>query len=140
MSRGQSPNLAVTAAFDRFVRLQWPPVRSGSAALLALVAAVLGGVAVLVVAKATGWLDGGTTKTVVVRQGAAPSGAGGGPIVAAKPIVGNGFQPAQIYRSRAAGVVTIVSYFDGPSGPRPAPAQGSGFVVSEDGTSSRTRT
>jgi S1-C subfamily serine protease len=108
-------------------------VRSGSAATLALIAAVLGGVAVLVVAKATGWIDGGTTKTVVIRQGPATSGVGG-PVVAAKPIVGNGFQPAQIYRSRSAGVVTIVSYFDDPSAPAASAGQGSGFVVSDDGT------
>jgi 2-alkenal reductase len=108
-------------------------VRTGSAATLALIAAVLGGVSVLVVAKAAGWLDGGTTKTVVVRQGPAPSGVSG-PVVAAKPIVGNGFQPAQIYRSRSAGVVTIVSYFDDPSAPTASAGQGSGFVVSDDGT------
>src|SRR3954468_20123027 len=114
--------------------LQWPPVRTGSAATLALIAAVLGGVAVLVVAKATGWVDGeSTAKTVVVREGATPSG-GGGPVVAAKPIVGNGFQPAQIYRSRSAGVVTIVSYFDDPSAPAASAGQGSGFVVAADGT------
>ena len=47
----------------------------------------------------------------------------GGPVVAAKPIVGNGFQPAQIYRSRSAGVVTIVSYFDDPARPQPVPAR-----------------
>jgi len=109
-------------------------VRTGSAATLALIAAVLGGVAVLVVAKATGWLDSGTTtKTVVVRQQTDASGVGG-PVVAAKPIVGNGFQPAQIYRSRSAGVVTIVSYFDDPSSPAASAGQGSGFVVSTDGT------
>jgi S1-C subfamily serine protease len=109
-------------------------VRTGSAATLALIAAVLGGAAVLVVAKATGWLNGSTTtKTVVVREQADGSGVGG-PVVAAKPIVGNGFQPAQIYRSRSAGVVTIVSYFDDPSSPSASAGQGSGFVVSTDGT------
>ena len=109
-------------------------MRTGSAATLALIAAVLGGVAVLVVAKATGWLNGSTTtKTVVVRQQTDGSGVGG-PVVAAKPIVGNGFQPAQIYRSRSAGVVTIVSYFDDPSSPSASAGQGSGFVVSTDGT------
>jgi S1-C subfamily serine protease len=109
-------------------------VRTGSAATLALIAAVLGGAAVLVVGKATGWLNGSTTtKTVVVREQADGSGVGG-PVVAAKPIVGNGFQPAQIYRSRSAGVVTIVSYFDDPSSPSASAGQGSGFVVSTDGT------
>jgi S1-C subfamily serine protease len=47
-------------------------------------------------------------------------------------VLGNGFDPAAIYRSRSAGVVTVYSYFDA----RPAgdhAAQGSGFVVSERG-------
>jgi S1-C subfamily serine protease len=51
----------------------------------------------------------------------------------AKPLLGNGFQPAQIYRRRAAGVVTIISYFDSPSAPDASAGQGSGFVVSAGG-------
>jgi S1-C subfamily serine protease len=106
-------------------------VRSSSAAALALVAAVIGAAAVLVVAKAAGWFHGGTN-TVVVRT---PATAGElAPVVAAKPLVGNGFQPAQIYRSRAAGVVTIVAYFDDANSPDARAGQGSGFVVRPDGT------
>src|SRR5205823_3730315 len=106
-------------------------VRSGPVAALALVAAVLGGGFVLVVAKAAGWLhSGGTTRTVVIRQ-AAPGAGAAAPVVAARPILGNGFQPAQIYRRRSQGVVTIVSYFSTPDG---SAGQGSGFVVSPDGT------
>jgi 2-alkenal reductase len=66
----------------------------------------------------------------VIRQ-AAPSGGAAAPVVAARPILGNGFQPAQIYRRRSQGVVTIVSYFSSPDG---SAGQGSGFVVSSDGT------
>jgi S1-C subfamily serine protease len=106
-------------------------VRSSSAAALALVAAVIGGAAVLLVAKAAGWLHGGTN-TVVVHT--APTAGDLAPVVAAKPLVGNGFQPAQIYRSRSAGVVTIVSYFDDASLPNATAGQGSGFVVRNDGT------
>jgi 2-alkenal reductase len=105
-------------------------VRSSSAAALALIAAVAGGAVVLVVAAAAGWLHAGSTKTVVLRAPATPAGPANGPVVAAKPLVGNGFQPAQIFRSRAAGVVTIISYFDSPTG---SAGQGSGFVVSAGG-------
>jgi 2-alkenal reductase len=102
-------------------------VRSSSTAALVLVAAVLGGVAVLVAAKATGQLHG-TTRTVVLEP--TPTGDASAPVVVAKPLAGNGFQPAQIYRRRSAGVVTIYAYFDqGADG-----GQGSGFVVSKSGT------
>jgi S1-C subfamily serine protease len=105
-------------------------VRSGPVAALALISAVVGGALVLVVAKAGGWLHSGTKETVVIRQAARGAGAAA-PVVAARPILGNGFQPAQIYRSRSRGVVTLVSYFASPDG---SAGQGSGFVVSSDGT------
>ena len=104
-------------------------VRPGVVAAIALVAAIVGGVAVLAVAKGAGWLDG-TTKTVVVRT-ATPSTGDAAPVVSARPLVGNGFQPAQIYRRRSPGVVTIVSYFGSPEG---SAGQGSGFVAAADGT------
>jgi 2-alkenal reductase len=107
-------------------------VRSSSVAALALVAAILGGAVVLVAAKSAGWLHRGTTKTVVVRQSAASS-AESAPVVAAKPLLGNGFQPAQIFARRSVGVVTIISYFDAPNAPSPSAGQGSGFVVSPSG-------
>jgi 2-alkenal reductase len=96
-----------------------------------LVAALLGGVAALAVAKAGGYLHGG--KTLVVRQ-SVTAGDVATPVVVAKPLVGNRFQPAQIFRSRSAGVVTIISYFDAANLPDARAAQGSGFVVSSDGT------
>ena len=106
-------------------------MRPGPVAALALAAAVLGGAFVLVVAKSAGWLhSAGTTRTVVIRQ-AAPGAGAAAPVVAARPILGNGFQPAQVYRRRSQGVVTIVSYFSSPDG---SAGQGSGFVVSSDGT------
>jgi S1-C subfamily serine protease len=86
-----------------------------------------------VVAKAAGWIGGGhTTRTVVVRE---PVGDAGKPaaVVVAKPLVGNGFQPAQIYRARSAGVVTIFSFFDSSASTDARAGQGSGFVVSNDG-------
>jgi 2-alkenal reductase len=105
-------------------------VRPGPAATLALIAAVIGGVAVLGVAKAAGWLHSGGSKTVVIRQSAPSTGDAAAPVVVAKPLLGNGFEPSQIYRSRSQGVVTIVSYFDSAS---TSAGQGSGFVVSDNG-------
>ena len=107
-------------------------MRPSSAAAIALVAAVIGGALVLAVGKAAGWLDAGTTKTVVVTQPPSRSGDAA-PVVVAKPLAGNGFEPAQIFRRRAAGVVTIVSYFDSGNVPDASAGQGSGFVVSAGG-------
>jgi len=108
-------------------------VRPGSLAAIALVAAVVGGAVVLVVASAAGLLHRGGTKTVLVPQPAPSVGDAAAPVIVAKPLAGNGFQPAQIYRRRSAGVVTIVSYF-GAAGSRNASAgQGSGFVVDASG-------
>jgi len=106
-------------------------VRAGPAATLALIGAVIGALIVLAVGRAAGWIGHTPTRTVVVQQ---PAGAGAAaPVVAARPLLGNGFQPAQIYRARAAGVVTIISYFDAGAGPGTSAGQGSGFVVSRNG-------
>jgi S1-C subfamily serine protease len=90
--------------------------------VLAVACAVLGGVAALGVARLAG-LEGTTrTTTVVERAAAAPQ------TTAALPAAAGGFSPAQIYRERAAGVVTVFSSFGGTA------AQGSGFVVDAAGT------
>ncbi|HEX4929501.1 MAG TPA: trypsin-like peptidase domain-containing protein [Gaiellaceae bacterium] len=103
-------------------------MRSSALAVVAFVAAALGAVSVLVVGSLAGWIgDDGGTRTVLVPTAAAetgPSSVGS----AAAPLVGNGFNPAQIYAKRSQGVVTIYSYFA--DGRR---AQGSGFVVSPAG-------
>jgi 2-alkenal reductase len=107
-----------------------PAVRSSQAAALALVAAVVGGALVLVVARAAGWLHGEGGRTVVVQ----PVPADAAPAVSvAKPLTGNAFRPAEIYRTRSAGVVTIVSYFGASTSPSASAGQGSGFVVRKDG-------
>ncbi len=106
-------------------------VRPGFIAAISLFAAVLGGSLALAIAKGAGWL--GARSTTVVMP-ATPAEAGQpAPIVVAKPLVGNGFEPARIYRDRSAGVVTIVSYFDSPTSAAAQAGQGSGFVVSRDG-------
>jgi S1-C subfamily serine protease len=87
---------------------------------------------VLAVGRSAGWLGSGATKTVVVRQ-SAPSASENAPVIAAKPLLGNGFQPAQIFARRSVGVVTIISYFDAANLPDARAGQGSGFVVSPTG-------
>ncbi|HEX5470133.1 MAG TPA: trypsin-like peptidase domain-containing protein [Gaiellaceae bacterium] len=110
-------------------------MRPGPLAVVALVCALLGASAALAIAKAAGWMDDPEPQTVVVTS--ARGTAASNPVdedAAAKPLPGNDFDPALIYRERAAGVVTILALF-GPHGSASASdaAQGSGFVVSRDG-------
>ena len=100
-------------------------MRAGVLAVVALVSAALGAAGVLVVGRAAGWVGEGEARTVVVSTVSQETGPNA---PAAAPLLGNGFDPARIYASRSAGVVTINAFFDG--GER---AQGSGFVVSDDG-------
>ena len=110
-------------------------VRPGAVAVIALVCALLGGTSALVVGKATGWIDD-DGETVLVS-----SGDGGTPVATrvdggstAKPLPGNDFDAAELYRARADGVVTIIALFDAQgAGTEAGAAQGSGFVVSKDG-------
>ena len=98
-------------------------------AAVAVACALLGGVVALAIGKATGWVGDGSTTTIfraapITQSPAAPVAVGS----TAKPLAGNGFNPARIYAKRSAGVVTIISAFSGDQG-----AQGSGFVVSPKG-------
>ena len=97
---------------------------------VALVSALLGAVGALAIARAAGWIGENRTETLVVPaprlQNPAPEPAGRA--VHVKPLVGNGFDPAQIYAARSRGVVTIFSRFGSDR-----ETQGSGFVVSDDG-------
>jgi 2-alkenal reductase len=104
-------------------------VRPGALAVIAVVCALLGGSVALAIAKTAGWVDEGHTDTVVLTQ-AAPTPVSN-PVDqagAGKPLAGNGFDAAAIYRRRASGVVTIIALFGGGQA-----AQGSGFVVSRTG-------
>ncbi|HZO34237.1 MAG TPA: trypsin-like peptidase domain-containing protein [Gaiellaceae bacterium] len=107
-------------------------MRPGPAAAVSLAAAVVGGALVLGIAAAAGWLHRGASTTTVIREQATTGDAA--PVVVAKPVAGNGFQPAQIYRARSAGVVTIFSVFASGSSSTASAGQGSGFVVGRDGT------
>jgi S1-C subfamily serine protease len=110
-------------------------MRPTAIAVVALVSAVLGGTAALAVGKATGWVGGGDGETVVVpaSNGATPAATPLDERPPAKPLAGNDFDAAAIYRGRAAGVVTIFALFGDHDRPGFGGAQGSGFVVSSDG-------
>jgi 2-alkenal reductase len=105
--------------------------------LLVVLSAVLGGAAVLGLGKAVGWLDDDGTRTATVLV---PTPDGATPAAdrvegdAAGPLAGDDFDASEIYRKRASGVVTIFALFGGEGdAAMGAAAQGSGFVVSEDG-------
>ena len=106
--------------------------RSAPIAVVALVSAILGASLALVGATTTGLVDGRTSTLYVATLAAGDLGAGRNEPVAAnaRPLLGNGFDPARIYAARSPGVVTIFAFFD--KAGRHA-AQGSGFVVSERG-------
>jgi S1-C subfamily serine protease len=115
-----------------------PGSRPSALAVVAVVAALLGGTAALVVGQATGWTDGGSRTVLVPVRTGEDEGQGvsetAPPESDARPLSGNGFDPARIYKTRSAGVVTIYALFgthveDGSGGT----SQGSGFVVSDDG-------
>jgi len=110
-------------------------VRPGALAIVAVVCALLGSTTALAIAKSTGWFGDGHTDTIVLTQ-AAPSSVANrvDEDETGKPLAGNGFDPAAIFRARATGVVTIVALFGSQTqnGSGNA-AQGSGFVVSKQG-------
>jgi S1-C subfamily serine protease len=102
-----------------------------------ILSAVLGGVAALSLGKAAGWVDddaGGSRTVLVPAPDEASPAADQVEDEAARPLLGNGFDASEIYGKRANGVVTIFALFGNSSDPAPgSAAQGSGFVVSEDG-------
>ena len=108
-------------------------------AVVALVAAFVGGTGALLVGKATGWTDG-DGETIVQRiggvDGALPAARNDTETGedTARPLPGNEFDPGRIYRERAAGVVTVYALFEGHGEESDTgAAQGSGFVVSREG-------
>jgi S1-C subfamily serine protease len=101
-------------------------------ALVSLVSAVIGAVVVLAIGAAFGLLGHKTTKTVVVaaKPSAVPASTAA-VRTTPKPLPAT-FDAARLYRERSPGVVTIFSYFG--SDATGEAAQGSGFVVAENGT------
>jgi S1-C subfamily serine protease len=107
-------------------------MRPAPLAALVLAAACLGAGLALAASRGSGWVGSGTKTTVVLEQGGDAAVAVKSAAVA-KQLPGAAFDPAQIYASRVAGVVTIYSFFDPSTSPGAREAQGSGFVVSHDG-------
>ncbi len=110
-------------------------MRPGLVAVIALVAAALGGLVVLVGANTLGLGDAGDTVVLTApEEDDAGSANGSAAPASVKPLLGNGFDPAAIYRRRSPGVITIYSIFDErPTQGSEHAAQGSGFVVSPQG-------
>ena len=106
----------------------------GVLAVISLISAVVGAVVVLLIGTATGIVDTDGTETVFLPTDTASLTFDGASRAqpAARPLSGNGFDPARIYGARSAGVVTIHAVFDD-NGDDPRAAQGSGFVVSPQG-------
>src|SRR5919204_2857491 len=108
-------------------------MRGGPLAVVALVAAALGAGVALGLARVAGWVGGGHAQTVVVSSGAAPGAAVAANAATGKPLAGNSFDPALLYRRRSAGVVTIFAFFGPPGSDLSQASQGSGFVVASSG-------
>ena len=100
-------------------------MRAGAVVVIAVVAGLLGASGVLLLANAAGWIDGEVepARTVVVSTATDDATA-----ATAAPLIGNRFDPAAIYARTSPGVVTIDAVFG-----QSERAQGSGFVVSEQG-------
>ena len=109
-------------------------MRPARLATLSLLCAGLGAVTALAIARGVGWVGSSTTQTLVVPPSSQPRAVSERAILrgAGKPLPGNSFDPANLYRERAAGVVTIYAFF-GNEHLATSAAQGSGFVVSSKG-------
>ena len=103
--------------------------RGSTIAVVALVAAVLGGVVSLLVAKAAGLTDEKTISVYVPTVGSAGP-LGNEPVATARPLLGNGFDAKRIYAARSRGVVTVFAQY---SDEESRESQGSGFVVTKSG-------
>src|SRR3989440_2288522 len=109
-------------------------MRPARLATISLLCAGLGAVTALAIARGVGWIGSSTTQTVVVPATSQPRAVSEQTILrsAGKPLPGNGFDPARLYRERASGVVTIYAFF-GNERVATSASQGSGFVVSPQG-------
>jgi S1-C subfamily serine protease len=108
-------------------------MRPGAVVLVALIAALVGGLVAVALADRAGIAGTGSTDTVYVSGGGAALPADQRTAEAsARPLLGNGFDPVAIHRARSAGVVTVYAYFDDRP-PSEHAAQGSGFVISKRG-------
>jgi 2-alkenal reductase len=104
-------------------------MRPTQLAAIAVVSALLGGIAAVVLAQATD-VVGDSTETVLVET--VPSG-NSAQVGQTKPGLTRTFNPARIYARSSPGVVTIYALFEPGEGSDEHAAQGSGFVVSQQG-------
>ncbi|MGH3102648.1 MAG: S1C family serine protease [Gaiellaceae bacterium] len=108
-------------------------MRPAAVAAVSLASAVVGAIAVLLVGASAGWVGDSSTETVVAPRpvpALAPEQEDGEPAAvrsSARPLPGNGFDPALLYAARSPGVVTVHASFGNQE------AQGSGFVASTAG-------
>ena len=112
-------------------------MRSRAAAAVVVVSAVLGGLAGSLVTALALRGEDEPSEPVTVATPPSPPAPARVPArlelaTTAEPLPGNGFDPAQIYARRSAGVVTVYAVFPGHAETGGA-AQGSGFVVSRQG-------
>jgi S1-C subfamily serine protease len=104
--------------------------RSSTYVVVALAAALVGGLVALLAGQLTGITDV-SPSTVYVPTSASDLGTGRGePISHAKLLPANQFDPARIYAARSKGVVTVFAIYEEPDEHE---AQGSGFIVSGSG-------
>lgn len=97
---------------------------------IAFAAALAGGVAAVGIGTWAGWI--GSSTAIAPADTPVVAFATPAPVTAATVAISSGaFEPARIYRQRSSGVVTIDAVFAGAAG---VASQGSGFVVSTDGT------
>jgi S1-C subfamily serine protease len=107
------------------------PVRPASVVLVSLASGLLGALAALGIGTAAGWV--GDADTVIAGTPAPRTEPATKPRSAAAPLVGDDFEPAEIYDARIDGVVTIYAVFGEEGGDEEDAAQGSGFVVDDEG-------
>jgi S1-C subfamily serine protease len=108
-------------------------MRAPTVVVVAVVAAVVGGVAVLGLGKATGWLDPGTNTTIVRAEGASTTALPAAATSNVPALPGKDFDPQRIFAERSPGVVTVFAYFGDPNATATVTSQGSGFVISSQG-------
>jgi 2-alkenal reductase len=104
-------------------------MRPSAIAVVAVVSALIGGMAALALGRASGLVDDSGETVVVETTAGRAQPAGAKPTSA----LGRTFDPARIYRRSSPGVVTIFALFEPGDDTENHVAQGSGFVVSRQG-------
>jgi 2-alkenal reductase len=104
--------------------------RHSTYAVVAVAAALLGGLVALLAGELTGLTDNRTSTVYVPTSASALGLVRDEPVSRAQPLAANRFDPARIYAARSSGVVTVFALFDQPEDHE---AQGSGFIVSGAG-------